>query len=106
MLRLGSRTIVTVAALVAAGWWTTDAVAGPPPLFENYYVGPARYGAPGMPAELYISPRPTPPLVGHTWVTYPPLAPHEFLYHHHRTYWRYTPNGGHTVTRVRYWSTW
>ena len=40
-------------------------------LFYNYYVPPVggeRRGA------MYPCPRPTPPLVGHTYVTYPPLA--------------------------------
>jgi hypothetical protein len=68
-------------------------------LFANYYVGsPA-----SVPAQLYISPRPVPPLVGHTYITYQPLEPHEFLYHHKRTYYRYYPRGGHTVTSVRWW---
>jgi hypothetical protein len=51
-------------------------------LFYNYYV-------PGNPpAQAFLSPRPTPPLVGHTYVTYQPFYPNEFLYHHHRTYYR------------------
>ena len=45
---------------------------------------------------------PTPPLVGHTYNTYPPLMPHEFLYHHHRTYYKYYHNGGYTSSHVRY----
>ncbi len=73
-----------------------------PDLFYNYYVGPVPcndYGAVG--AQLYISPRPVPPLVGHTYITYQPLMPHEFLYHHHRTYYRnHGPHGGVTHTRV------
>jgi hypothetical protein len=66
----------------------------------NYYVQPGVAGPLG--AQLYVSPRPTPPLVGHTYVTYPPLAPHEFLYHHHRTYETYNPGSGWTRTRVRW----
>jgi hypothetical protein len=53
-------------------------------LFYNYYVPPVGYGSVG--ADLYPCPRPTPPLVGHTYVTYQPLMPHEFLYTHHRVY--------------------
>jgi hypothetical protein len=90
-------------ALVAAGlalagsFGARSAVADD--LFYNYYVGsPAR-----LPAQLYISPRPVPPHVGHTWITYQPLMPHEFLYKHKRTYYRYYPHGGHTVTNVRWW---
>jgi hypothetical protein len=67
-------------------------------LFGNYYVSPGSYG--GVGAELYPSPRPTPPLVGHTYVTYQPFLPHEFLYQHHRQYWRRNPDGGWTRTVV------
>lgn len=73
--------------------------ATPAPIFSNYYVGGPPYG--GVPAQLYLCPRPTPPYVGHTWITYQPLMPHEFLYHHHRNYYRYY-NGGYTQTRVRW----
>ena len=70
-----------------------------PDLFYNYYVPPGDSG--GVLAQLYLSPRPTPPLVGHTYVTYQPLLPHEFLYPHYRRYWRYNnPNGGWTRTLV------
>ena len=70
---------------------------GPPlPLFYNYYVGP-----PGVPAQLYPMPRPTPAFVGQVWITYPPLMPHEFLYHHHRRYYKYTP-GGYSSASVHY----
>ncbi len=66
----------------------------------NYYVHPGEAGVVG--AQLYLSPRPTPPLVGHTYVTYPPLMPHEFLYQHHRVYRTYNPGSGLTRTRVRW----
>jgi hypothetical protein len=69
-------------------------------LFPNYYTPPG-YG--GAVAPLYVCPRPTPPLVGHTYVTYQPLMPHEFLYEHARTYHRYNPGEGWTKTRVT-WS--
>jgi hypothetical protein len=52
---------------------------------------------------MYLSPRPVPPLVGHTYITYQPLMPHEFLYRHHRNYYTYHPYGGHTHTRVCWW---
>lgn len=64
----------------------------------NYYVHPGEAGLVG--AQLYVEPRPTPPLVGHTFVTYPPLMPHEFLYQHHRVYHTYNPGSGWTRTRV------
>lgn len=74
---------------------------GQPDLFYNYYVNP---NCGGMGAALYLSPRPVPPHVGHTYITYQPLMPHEFMYHHHRTYHRYYNDGrGLTRTSVRYW---
>ncbi len=69
-----------------------------PELFYNYYVPPGPCG--GVAAQLYVSPRPTPPLVGHTYITYPPLMPHEWLYPHSRSYVRRNPNGGTTRTHV------
>lgn len=69
-----------------------------PDLFYNYYVPPGPYGVVG--AQLYVSPVPTPPLVGHTYVTYQPLMPHEFLYRHCRLYKRTQPNGRVTRTMV------
>jgi hypothetical protein len=55
-------------------------------LFANYY----SQGM-GNTAEMYPSPYPTPPVVGHTYYTYEPLKPHEMMYSHRRTY--YTPYG-------------
>jgi hypothetical protein len=72
------------------------APGAPMPLFYNYYVGP-----PGVPAQIYPGPRPTPAFVGQVWITYPPLMPHEFLYHHKRSYYKYTP-GGYSSCTVRY----
>ena len=54
-------------------------------------------------ARAYPSPRPTPEYVGHTYITYEPLAPHEFLYRHRRTYVRPHSDGRSTVTRVWWW---
>lgn len=73
---------------------------GQPDLFYNYYAWPS---CTGVGAQLYISPIPVPPHVGHTFITYQPLYPHEFLYTHHRTYHRYY-NGGQGLNRthVRY----
>jgi hypothetical protein len=52
-------------------------------------------------AQLYPCPRPVPPVVGYTYITYQPLAPHEFLYKHHRTYKVYHSND--RPTRVFVW---
>ena len=69
-------------------------------LFANYFVG---NNCGGYGAAMYVSPLPVPPHVGHTFITYQPLMPHEFLYRHHRTYHRYYDGGmGLTRTSVRY----
>ena len=90
-----------VAGVLAATWAlaTTPAEARHPaaPVFANYY-------APGdsATAQMYLCPRPTPPLVGHTWITYQPLMPHEFLYTHCRKYVTINPGARRTVTCVRW----
>lgn len=68
----------------------------PTDLFYNYYA-PANCGA--IPAAMYISPRPVPELVGHTYNTYPPLLPQEFMYTHHRSYHSYY-DGGRGLART------
>ena len=73
----------------------------PGDLFYNYYVPPVGAGSVG--AELYPCPRPTPPLVGHTYVTYQPLMPHEFLYKHHRVYRTAHDDAPQTRTSVHWW---
>jgi hypothetical protein len=94
-----------IAVLLAAAAWSVMAAdaraqsygvpgwASPDP---NYYATPT--GAEGLTAALYPSPRPTPPLVGQTYITYQPLAPQEFLFVHHQNYKTY--NGDHQVTRT------
>lgn len=98
-LRLALSTLALSGMLSLAADSTAEAAH--PDIFYNYYQGPTAAG-PGTPAQLYVSPRPTPPFVGHTYNTYPPLAPHEFLYHHHRTYYKHYRNGGFTSSHVRY----
>lgn len=68
-------------------------------LFYNYYVGGTGGSAA---AQLYESPLPTPPFVGHTYVTYQPFMPHEYMYRHMRSYYTYNPGAGWTRTNVRY----
>lgn len=75
---------------------------GNPDLFYNYYVPPT---CGGVGAYLYTSPGPIPAHVGHTYITYQPLMPHEFLYPHHRTYHRYYDEGrGFTRACVGYYN--
>lgn len=106
----GALIALTFIAADAAGLFgTTQEAAGQgyvyqtgnPDLFYNYYV-PSGAGV-GHPAQMYISPRPVPEMVGHTYITYQPLMPHEYMYRHHRTYRTYHPTGGFTTTRVRWW---
>jgi hypothetical protein len=73
---------------------------GRPDLFYNFYM-PNNCG--GVPAQLYIAPRPVPALVGHTYYTYQPFMPHEFTYPHHRTYRRFYDEG-RGMTRAK--ATW
>lgn len=74
---------------------------GQPELFYNYYV-PATCG--GVPAALYVAPRPVPAVVGQTYYTYQPFMPHELLYEHQRTYYRYYDNGrGLTRTHISWY---
>lgn len=98
---------LSLAALVAACWQTTGAgrtaiaISPTPGLFQNYYVGP-----PGVPGQMYVSPLPVPPLVGYTWITYQPLEPHQFLYHHHKKYFSYHPGAAYNTTCVHYHHSW
>jgi hypothetical protein len=74
---------------------------GSPDLFYNFYV-PNNCG--GVPAQLYIAPRPVPALVGHTYYTYQPFMPHEFTYPHHRTYRRFYDEGRGMTRAKATWS--
>ena len=68
-------------------------------LFANYYVGP--YPS-GTAAQMYISPLPVPANVGHTYTTYQPLMPHEYLYRHTRSHYAHEPGAGWYRSKVRY----
>jgi hypothetical protein len=112
MLRLLEKAILPLAAVIVfAACSASQAKAQDycrpwkPDLFYNFYVSGTPCPDNGLvPAQLYVSPRPTPPLVGHTYITYQPLLPHEFLYRHDRCYltWHGTP-GGLTCTKVCWW---
>ena len=72
-----------------------------PDLFYNFYAhGPCG----GYPAQMYVSPKPVPANVGHTYITNQALMPHEMMYKHHRTYHQYYDGGrGLTRTKVIWW---
>ena len=81
-------------------WYRPYTEASQPDLFYNFYVPNTR----GAAAAAYPAPYPTPSLVGHTYYTYQPLMPHEFLYHHHRTYHQYYNQGmGMNRTTVQWY---
>lgn len=95
------RSFALAAVLATVGFTNISRTeAAQPDLFANYYAYPH---AGGIPAQMYISPYPTPQIAGRTYITYQPLMPHEFLYRHHRNYYTYHPRGGHTVTHVCWW---
>ncbi len=73
-----------------------------PDLFYNYYQ-PVGCGTIG--SSLYMSPGPVPQHVGHTYITYQPFMPHEFMYAHGRTYYKYYDGGrGLNRTHIKYYS--
>ncbi len=75
---------------------------GRPDLFYNYYT---QGNCNRSNAQLYISPLPVPPNVGHTFFTYQPLYPHHFMFWHSDRYHNYYDGGrGTNRTRVRYYS--
>jgi hypothetical protein len=103
MVRVSMRAMLAALTALLILSAVRNAQAAHPDLFYNFYQGPNYCGA-GVPAQLYVSPRPTPPMVGHTYITYQPLMPHEFMYHHHRKYYKYYRDGGYTTSCVRYYS--
>ncbi|MCP4190503.1 MAG: hypothetical protein GY768_07725 [Planctomycetaceae bacterium] len=83
-------------------WYLPYTEQSQPDLFYNFYV-PNHCGSP---AAAYPAPYPTPNLVGHTYITYQPLMPHEWLYKHHRSYHQYYNNGmGLNRTKVKWQGT-
>jgi len=68
-------------------------------LFANYQVGP---NPSGTAAQMYVSPLPVPAFNGHTYTTYQPLMPHEYLYGHTRSHYAYTQGGGWSRSKIRY----
>jgi hypothetical protein len=106
----------TVSALLAfgllAGWLHAPAADGAEgawkrvisyqdkkDLFYNYYEGP---DPSGTAAAMYVSPRPVPVHVGHTYTTYQPLMPHEYLYRHTRSHYAHVPGAGWSRAKIRY----
>lgn len=73
---------------------------GYPDLFYNFYT---QGNCNATNAQMYISPVPVPPNVGHTFYTYQPFMPHEMLYWHKDRYHNYYDGGrGMNHTKVHY----
>lgn len=73
-----------------------------PDLFYNYY---SQGNCNSANAQMYISPVPVPHFVGHTFGTYQPLYPHEFMYWHKDRYHNSYDNGrGMNRTKVKYYA--
>ena len=73
---------------------------GRPDLFYNYYT---QGFANRVNAQMYLSPVPVPPNVGHTFYTYQPFHPHHLLYPHKNRFHRPYDNGrGMNRTRATY----
>lgn len=101
----GAGVLATAGDAASAG----DA-AGPVPyntygghdLFYNYYT---RGNTNQANAGMYLSPVPVPPNVGHTFLTYQPLYPHEMMHWHYHRYHNYYDNGrGLNRTKVHYYA--
>ncbi|QDS90383.1 hypothetical protein EC9_45910 [Rosistilla ulvae] len=70
-----------------------------PDLFYNYYSN----GQNQVNAEMYLAPGPVPAFVGHTWVPYQPLMPHNYLYQHKDRYHNHYDYGrGTNRTKATY----
>lgn len=75
---------------------------GNPDLFYNYYT---KGNCNLTNAQMYISPLPVPPNVGHTFFTYQPFYPEEMLYWHKNKFHNVYDNGrGLNRTKATYFS--
>lgn len=92
-------TAVTLAARPARAWDRVISYQGKQDLFYNFYEGP---DPSGTATAMYVSPRPVPAYVGHTYTTYQPLMPHEYLYAHTRSHYAHVPGAGWSRAKIRY----
>ncbi len=73
-----------------------------PDLFYNFY---SQGNCNQANAQLYVSPLPVPHFVGHTFSTYQPFYPHEYMYWHKNRYHNFYDNGrGMNRTRALYYA--
>ena len=88
--------------IVGAGGGRIDRSYGQPDLFYNYYTQGSHNTSN---AQMYVSPLPVPKRVGHTYNTYQPFYPEEYLYWHKNRFHKYYDNGrGMNRTRALYYS--
>ena len=100
-LAVGSVAIASIrpSSAVEGRWKRTISYQAQGDQFYNFYEGPEPSSAT---ASMYVSPRPIPHHVGHTYTTYQPFMPHEYLYRHTRSHYTYNACGGWTRAHVRY----
>ena len=92
----------SLGALSGIGGGCRERTYGRPDLFYNYYT---QGNCNRANAQLYVSPVPVPAHVGHTFFTYQPFYPEEYLYWHKNTFHNYYDNGrGLNRTRATYYS--
>ncbi|MEM6471504.1 MAG: hypothetical protein AAF802_18225 [Planctomycetota bacterium] len=73
-----------------------------PDLFYNFY---SKGNCNSANAQMYISPQPVPHFVGHTFFTYQPFYPHEYMYWHKNKFHNEYDNGrGMNRTRALYYA--
>ncbi|WP_164103976.1 hypothetical protein [Candidatus Laterigemmans baculatus] len=85
-----------------AGYYLPGRTYGSPDLFYNYYT---QGYSNAVNAQMYVSPLPVPPYVGHTFYTYQPLLPEHYLYWHKDRYHNHYDGGrGLNRTRAVYYS--
>ena len=88
--------------MVGAGSGGIGRSYGQPDLFYNYYTQGSHNTSN---AQMYVSPLPVPKRVGHTYNTYQPFYPEEYLYHHKNRFHKYYDNGrGMNRTKAKYYS--
>jgi hypothetical protein len=99
LLSLGAALVSAPTAAAYGPWTRSISYQDKQDLFYNYYEGP---DPSGTAAQMYVSPRPVPVHVGHTYTTYQPLMPHEMMYRHTRSHYAHVPGAGWSRAKVRY----
>ncbi len=96
---ISSAATAPIASAVEGAWRRTISYQNKQDLFADYYEGP---NPSGTAVGMYVSPQPVPIHVGHTYTTYQPYMPHEYMYRHTRSHYAYQPGAGWSRAKVRY----